>query len=482
MIASLPVLALALGSAFSTDLDGLAHHGVSRAVQAILAHAASNSGNIDLKFSVDDDEDEDGDQVVDPEAIRETVRESLKGLPGNIEVHVPKIDISIPRAPMPPVPPVPPEPPSGDVKLRKFSLHTKDAPAVDVLHRIAQSAGWSLTVAGVGDEKVSLDINDVDPREAVRRVLKSSRSWAVLRGDRLVVIAANDAGVRAGELIERRGRSARIKGSKQSDLVHVMQGDLVVPRGTVVQGDAVVVGGTLTVEPGALVQGDAVSVLGGIDVEPGGVVMGDSVAVVGTVNVEPGGQVMGAHTQVGAGKIFGSHRSRRRSFFDKVGFFGLFPTLALFALIYLVGLIALLAAPDRLRGIGATLIGQPVRSFFIGFLSWLLLLPLAILLCVTLVGIPLLPLLPLLLFVSFALGLAAIALRIGEILPAGPGQKFVPTAALGMGMGVLALVAFVPIVGIMALVVVQFAAVGSVVASRAGRAIELPPGSTPATV
>ena len=60
-------------------------------------------------------------------------------------------------------------------------------------------------------------------------------------------------------------------------------------------------------------------------------------------------------------------------------------------------------------------------------------------------------------------------LRIGELLPAGPGQKFVPTAALGMGLGVLALVGFLPLVGVPVLALVQFAAVGAVVASRAGK-------------
>jgi len=79
------------------------------------------------------------------------------------------------------------------------------------------------------------------------------------------------------------------------------------------------------------------------------------------------------------------------------------------------------------------------------------------------------PLVPLALFLAFALGLAAVALRIGEQLPAGPGQKFVPTAALGMGMAVVALTSFVPLIGFALVILVQFAAVGAVVASKVGR-------------
>ena len=65
------------------------------------------------------------------------------------------------------------------------------------------------------------------------------------------------------------------------------------------------------------------------------------------------------------------------------------------------------------------------------------------------------------------------ALRIGEALPAGPGQRFVPPAALGMGMAVLLLVAFVPWLGISILALLQFFALGASVGSRFGRA--LPP-------
>jgi hypothetical protein len=294
--------------------------------------------------------------------------------------------------------------------------------------------------------------------------LKASNSWGVLRGDRLIVVPAGDGGLRAGELVERRGKPQRGQHRRAQDMVHIFQGDLTVPRGTVVQGDAVVIGGNLNVEPGALVQGDAVSLLGSVTVEPGAMVLGDTVALAGTIDVDPGGQILGEHVQIGLGKIF-KGKGRGLSWFSGAGLFGFFPTLAFFALVYLVGLLALLASPERLRGISAMLLTNPGRSFALGFLAWLMVLPVAVLLTITLVGIPLLPLLPLAIFLSFALGLSAIALRIGELLPAGPGQKFVPTAALGMGMAVVTLASFVPLVGFPLIVLVQFAA-GSAIGRR----------------
>jgi hypothetical protein len=116
---------------------------------------------------------------------------------------------------------------------------------------------------------------------------------------------------------------------------------------------------------------------------------------------------------------------------------------------------------------------QPLKSFLVGFLCWLLLLPLAILLLISVVGIPLVPLLPVMIFLAITLGVSSLALRLGEALPAGPGQRFVPPAALGMGIVVLLLLAFVPWLGVPLLALLQFFALGASVSSRLGRT--LPP-------
>jgi hypothetical protein len=193
--------------------------------------------------------------------------------------------------------------------------------------------------------------------------------------------------------------------------------------------------------------------------------------VLGSVEVERGGQVMGEHVQVGLGRLF--RRSHRHSVLSSVGPFGLFPTLALFAVVYLIGLLVLRVWPERVRQVGYALFEQPVKSFLVGFLCWLLLLPLALLLLISVVGIPLVPLLPVMIFLAITMGMCAIALRVGESLPAGPGQRFVPPAAMGMGVLVLLLLAFVPWLGVPLLALLQFFALGAAVSSRMGRA--LPP-------
>lgn len=398
-----------------------------------------------------------------------------------------------PMAPIPPLPPLPPIPPAGihfnfdssGRALPRFTEKAKAVSTVDLLHRIAQTAGWSMTVVGSPKETVDIDVKEVDPREALRQVLKQSGTMGVLKNDKLVVVATGDSHT-AGMLVEKSGTrktvivqgpglpqtQSRNRGKRSNDLVHVFQGDLTVPEGRVVQGDVVCVGGSVELSPGSVVQGDAVAVGGSVTVDEGALVMGQAVAVLGTVDVARGAQVMGEHVQVGVSKLFRS-RTRHRGWLTSLGPFGLFPTVALFALVYLIGLLVLRLWPDRVRNVGFALFENPVRSFTVGFLCWLLLLPLVVLLGISIVGIPLIPLLPVIIFLSIVIGLSSLAMRIGEALPAGQGQRFVPPAALGMGMAVLLLVAFVPWLGVSLLALLQFFALGASVGSRFGRA--LPP-------
>ena len=392
-----------------------------------------------------------------------------------------------PRGPIPPLPPAFQFDPGGRA-LPKFTEKAKAVPTVELLHRIAQTAGWSMTVVGSPRETVDIDVKDVDPREALRQVLKLSGTMGVLKNDKLVVVATGDTHT-AGMLVQRSGtrktvivsapdlpgqpQPARARGKHSSnDLVRVFQGDLTVPEGRVIQGDVICVGGSVELSPGTVVQGDAVAVGGSITVDEGALVMGQAVAVLGTVDVARGAQVMGEHVQVGMGKLFGSS-TRRHGRLTSLGPFGLFPTVALFALVYLIGLLLLRMWPERVRNVGFALFENPVRSFTVGFLCWLLLLPLVVLLGISIVGIPLIPLLPVIIFLSIVVGLSSFAMRIGESMPAGPGQRFVPPAALGMGMAVLLLVAFVPWLGVSLLALLQFFALGASVGSRFGRA--LPP-------
>jgi hypothetical protein len=463
-------LLLAQGGFFGAHLGS---HGIFGRVLGGMADKV-----ITVRITGDDEESgsqEDTDTEADPDADSDA-----------------DLEVVPPTPPVPPVPPVPPNAKdfnfhfdSGSSRnLPPFTEKARAVPTAELLHRIAQTAGWSMTLVGAPKERVDIDVKDVDPREALRDVLKKSGAMAVLKSDKLVVVATPDAQGAAGMLIEKSSSSSRhlrtgdhrgiVKGKRSGrDVVHVFQGDIAVHQGEVVQGDVVCVGCSIELEPGAVVQGDAVAVGGSVEVSRGALVMGQAVAVLGKVQVDRGGQVVGERVHVGPGNLMPGSSRRSRGWFGGLGMFGFFPTIALFALTYLLGLLMLRMWPERVRNVGFAMFENPVRSFTVGFLCWLLLLPLVVLLAISLVGIPLIPLLPIIIFLSIVVGLSSFALRVGEALPAGPGQRFVPPAALGMGMAVLLLVAFVPWLGISIMALLQFFALGASVSSRFGRA--LPP-------
>jgi hypothetical protein len=463
---------LVLALSFGGTVRAAAHGIVDRFQTRSFAMAVDLSDEGDDQGSSADEEN--ADDPADEEDVDLEVTPFVPPIPPIPPVPpVPPVPSRAPLAPLPPTPPhaFPDDP--GDFST--FSEKGKSVPTVDVLHRIARAGGWSLTLVGVPKERIDIDVKNVQPRVALQQVLRASGAMGVLRRGRLVVVAAPDENT-GGMLVESKSKKGR-KSSRGSvhDIVKMFQGDLVVPQGTVVQGDVVNIGGSIDVEPGSVVQGDAVSIFGSTTVQQGAVVLGDTAAVLGTVDVERGGQVMGEHINIGLGKFLGGshHRAKPRSMLSNLGPFGLFPSLALFAVIYLLGLLGLRVWPDRIRSVGHALFEQPVRSFVVGFLCWLLLLPVIVLLCISIVGIPLVPLLPVAMFLGVVMGVSALALRMGEAMPAGPGERFVPPAALGMGTIALLLVAFVPWLGVPVLFLLQFFALGAAVSSRFGRA--LPP-------
>src|SRR5919108_772749 len=60
----------------------------------------------------------------------------------------------------------------SNADLPAFSESGHNIPTVEILHRIARRAGWSLIIVGVAKDRIDVDLKDVDPRDAAREVLK----------------------------------------------------------------------------------------------------------------------------------------------------------------------------------------------------------------------------------------------------------------------------------------------------------------------
>ena len=209
------------------------------------------------------------------------------------------------------------------------------------------------------------------------------------------------------------------------DMVRVF-GDAVVNEGEEVTGQVVAVMGSVRIDGQAGNQ--VVAVLGSVDLGPHAVVDGDVVVVGGRLRRDPGAQINGAVTEVSL-KDIGTRINA--PWLDQWGpiylFDGFGPIARLagttlrFALLAMVACLALVFARREVEGSAQRVSDDPVQSTVVGLLAWVLLAPLflitAVVLMVSLIGIPLLLLLPfalVVLLVMAVVGFSGTAYAVGQ--------------------------------------------------------------------
>lgn len=159
--------------------------------------------------------------------------------------------------------------------------------------------------------------------------------------------------------------------------------DAHVPAGETVDGDVVAVFGSVTVE--GAVTGDVVAVLGSVHLKDGARVDGSAVSVGGRLEQGPGVTVKGEAVQVGITPItFGLPARSVILFAVAAGWLVSMFTGWIFALMF----------PTTMLRVGTVVERRPAASFFVGLLSMPACLVALVLLCITVIGIPLAVLLP----------------------------------------------------------------------------------------
>jgi hypothetical protein len=216
-------------------------------------------------------------------------------------------------------------------------------------------------------------------------------------------------------------------GSNANDLVRFGE-DIEIPAGKVVEGDVVAIGGDITVH--GRVRGDAVAVGGAVRVKGAGAVEGDAVSLGGGVSTTDSASVGGSNVSIGKWD-FGGHGW---NVIPALGMFGalgagmwLLSTCVEILLTLFFAWIALLLLRERILRAGEVLASHFGRSFLFGLAAWaglVLAVPVGIvtlvvagaiavvILCVTIIGIPLA------LLLVVALVLAIIGLVVAVILAA----------------------------------------------------------------
>ncbi|MFZ0033200.1 MAG: hypothetical protein WAK84_15150 [Candidatus Cybelea sp.] len=224
--------------------------------------------------------------------------------------------------------------------------------------------------------------------------------------------------------------------------------------------------GSVVVEPGQVVDGDLNVIFG--DATNAGIVEGDVNVIGGTYDPRPGGVVTGQVNQIGGavtqavvpwapsespfGPFVPDHRLLWRVSWN------------------LLALLVFLIFPLRTRMVLDRLEGHPGLSVVAGVLGSVAVIPLAILLAITILLIPLIPLELVFVLAGVFLGTAALALLIGrrlcELLS--PARTPSPLIAFLAGIALITAAELVPVVGTLVLILVGLIGLGATMLSFAG--------------
>lgn len=307
-----------------------------------------------------------------------------------------------------------------------------------------------------------------DAREQAREIADAARERADAARD--VAQAKEEVAQVQAELRRQRvstGGPVTVEKGQHIDTAVAYGGPVIVEEGAVVDGDAVAFGGDVVLKDGAVVEGDAVSFGGTVIRGANSVVNGESVSMGGSGF----GQTMARNmvkTQRTVKHIEHSEED------DEDHGFGIARFLLEFAVLFGLGFVMMMFAPQRMKAMEDAVRAEPLKNSVVGFLGGLAIFPLSLLLIVTVVGIPVALVLWMALAVALPIGLALTANVIGERIPTGKLRK---TQALILAVGLLVmLVAFeIPVLGWFALAGVMSVAFGAMIRTRFGQ----PPKGTP---
>jgi len=233
--------------------------------------------------------------------------------------------------------------------------------------------------------------------------------------------------------------------------------------------DAVAVGGSVFVD--GIVDGDAVAVGGSVHLGEEAIIHGDAVTVGGTIEEAEGSIVYGTTVDVGSfdfknifeGKhFFGGHR----------GIPGIPMGLKFIPLIGLIALVLLLAVliPAELGTVASYIKNEPIMMFLWGMLGVILIVPLAVMLAISIIGIALIPLEILAVFLATLIGYIAVAIMIGKKLLRSL-KNDNPSVVLSAILGVLILwlVGLIPVFGCIVKAIALIIGFGAVIIAVAKR-------------
>ncbi len=253
-------------------------------------------------------------------------------------------------------------------------------------------------------------------------------------------------------------------GSRGSEKVEV-SGPVVVRKGETVS-DAVSVMGGVVVH--GHVTGDAVAVMGNVTVMPGGRIDGDAVAVGGRV-VKEGDGYIGGDTQSIRLPFFGSFKGWSFDGWEHFALIGGLISLFKGLLFIVLAVLVVALFPVRANMVAETVLDRPGPSMLYGVVAAVLILPIALLLLVSCIGIPLIAVEALLVVIAWAFARIAVGLAVGRKVGDAVNRPIANgILAAALGILIMALVELVPFAGGLAVFVLTLIGFGAVILTGFG--------------
>jgi hypothetical protein len=239
--------------------------------------------------------------------------------------------------------------------------------------------------------------------------------------------------------------------------------DIVVEEGMRVR-DAVAIGGNVTVD--GVVEHDAVAVAGSVILGSKAVVGRNVVSVGGAIDKAEGAVVRGDLTEVNIPGMSSVLRSVSWPSWEELRWvFGVISFVAFVGFLAL-GLVIVAVFPKAVGLISAAVEDTPLRVSLWGLLGMLLIVPLAIFLAVSVVGIVLIPLEIFIVVCAFLVGYIAVAQLIGKKIATAlkrPDQPMIWEAF--WGMIILWVIGWVPVLGWLVKTVASLLGLGGAIAA-----------------
>ncbi|WP_171818650.1 polymer-forming cytoskeletal protein [Pyxidicoccus fallax] len=289
-------------------------------------------------------------------------------------------------------------------------------------------------------------------RDELRRKQRSGGRNVVARGQNLEVKEGQNvesAVVYGGNLV--------VNGHVEDDAV-AFGGNLEVHGH--VEGDAHAFGGNVILGPDAHVEGD-VSSFGGVVERADGAEVEGSIDTFGGAGI---GRMVAGELKKGMKETRGANVEREDRDDDGGGLAAFILT---FAVMFGLGFLGQLFFPARMKQLGDEIRRKPLQSGLTGFIGLLAMIPLTVVLCITIIGIPAALVLWMAAPLAAALGYAAVASEVGTRLPLLRGRK-TQAVVLALGLLVLMVIGAIPVLGTLFSIFVCFMALGAVIRTRFG--------------